>query len=167
MSKLMAGIRKADAVLYALAGGVLVALVLVTLCDVILRNFGHPITGSMEIIQYGGALVFGFSVPFATLLKAQVQVDLITEKLKPGSRKAVSIVTRLVGIALFFFIAYNFFGYGLDVKRTGELTAGFKIPYYPIVFGLALAFFLQALTVVYDLVEVLRGADSESKEAVS
>ena len=69
MKHLMAGIRKVDGLLYIVAGVVLVTLVLVTLVDVILRNFGYPITGSMEIIQYGGAIVFGFSVPFATYLK--------------------------------------------------------------------------------------------------
>ena len=68
-----------------------------TLTDVILRNFGHPITGSMEIIQYGGSVVFGFSVPYATFLKAQVQVDLILNKLKPGPRRTLNIITRASG----------------------------------------------------------------------
>jgi TRAP-type C4-dicarboxylate transport system permease small subunit len=43
----MAGIKKIDTLLYIIAGLVLVTLVLVTLADVILRNFGYPITGSM------------------------------------------------------------------------------------------------------------------------
>jgi len=159
----MAGIRKIDALLYIIAGSVLVVMVLVTLTDVILRNFGHPITGSMEIIQYGGAIVFGFSVPFATFLKAQVQVDLITEKLKPGPQRIVNIVTRTLGILLFLFISYNFFLYGGDVKRTGEVSSSFKIPYYPIVYALAFSFLLQSLTILYDLVEVVRGTTNEEK----
>jgi TRAP-type C4-dicarboxylate transport system permease small subunit len=164
MKHLMAGIRKVDELLYIVAGVVLVTLVLVTLVDVILRNFGYPITGSMEIIQYGGAIVFGFSVPFATYLKAQVQVDLVTEKLKPGPQRIVSIVTRILGILLFLFIAYNFFLYGADVKRTGEVSSSFKIPYYPIVYALAFSFLLQSLTILYDLVEVVRGVPLEEKE---
>ncbi len=167
MKHLMAGIKKIDSLLYVIAGVVLVVLVLVTLADVILRNFGYPITGSMEIIQYGGAIVFGFSVPFATFLKAQVQVDLITEKLKPGPQRIVSIVTRIIGILLFLFIAYNFFLYGGDVRRTGEVSSSFKIPYYPIVYALAFSFLLQSLTIVYDLIEVVRGDDAGKKEGVA
>jgi len=156
MNHFMALVKKVDTVLYVMAGVILVGMVLLTLCDVILRNFGYPITGSMEIIMYGGAMVFGFSIPFATLLKAQVQVDLIVEKLKPRSKKVVTIVTRVVGIALFLFVAYNFFLYGFDVKNTGEITSSFKIPYYPIVFALSFSFLFQSLTLVYDLVEVIR-----------
>ena len=83
MKRFMAGIVSVDKVLYIVAGGVLACMIIVTLCDVILRNFGHPITGSMEFIQYGGAIVFGFSIPYGTLLGAQVIVDIVTEKL-PG-----------------------------------------------------------------------------------
>lgn len=165
MRQFSAVVKKVDTVLYVMAGTILVGMVLLTLCDVILRNFGHPITGSMEIIMYGGAMVFGFSVPYATLLKAQVQVDLVVEKLKPRAKKTVTVITRIVGIALFLFIAYNFFLYGFDVKNTGETTSSFKIPYYPIVFALSLSFLFQSLTLVYDLVEVLHGTDEDAKEA--
>lgn len=165
MRQFSAVVKKVDTVLYVMAGAILVGMVLLTLCDVILRNFGHPITGSMEIIMYGGAMVFGFSVPYATLLKAQVQVDLVVEKLKPKAKKTITVITRLIGIALFLFIAYNFFLYGFDVKNTGETTSSFKIPYYPIVFALSLSFLFQSLTLVYDLVEVLRGTDEVAKEA--
>lgn len=164
MKRVMAGIRKTDAFFYAVAGVVLIVMVLVTLFDVILRNFGHPITGSMEIIQYGGALVFGFSVPYATFLKAQVQVDLVTEKLKPKVQKTVTILTRLAGLFLFLFICYNFFMYGLDVMKTGELSPSFKIPYYPIVFSLSLSFLLQSLTIFLDLMEVIQGKNDDSNK---
>jgi TRAP-type C4-dicarboxylate transport system permease small subunit len=164
MRALMAGIRKIDGALFAIAGGVLVVMVLVTLCDVVLRNFGHPITGSMEIIMYGGAIVFGFSVPFGTFLKAQVQVDIVLSKLKDGPLRALNVVTRIVGVALFLFISWNFIQYGLDTIKTGEVTASFRLPYYPIVFALALSFLLQSLTILYDLLEVLRGEDAAAKE---
>lgn len=167
MNHFMALVKKVDAVLYVMAGVILVGMVLLTLCDVILRNFGHPITGSMEIIMYGGALVFGFSIPFATMLKAQVQVDLIVEKLKPRNKKAVTIVTRIVGIALFLFVAYNFFLYGFDVKSTGEITSSFKIPYYPIVFALSFSFLFQSFTLLYDLVEVIRDKAEAMEESAS
>ncbi len=167
MKHFMALVKKVDAVLYVMAGVILVGMVLLTLCDVILRNFGHPITGSMEIIMYGGALVFGFSIPFATMLKAQVQVDLIVEKLKPRNKKTVTIVTRIVGIALFLFVAYNFFLYGFDVKSTGEITSSFKIPYYPIVFALSFSFLFQSFTLLYDLVEVIRDKAEAMEESAS
>jgi TRAP-type C4-dicarboxylate transport system permease small subunit len=161
MKRLMAAVLKGDVILYATAGVVLAFMIVLTLCDVILRNLGHPITGSMEIIQYGGSIVFGFSIPYATWIGAQVLVDLVTQKLNLKNRKRIQAVTRTIGIIMFLFVAYNFFMYALDVKRTGELTASFKIPYYPFCFAISLSFLFQSFTIVCDLIKTLQGGKHE------
>ena len=161
MKRFMAGIVTVDKSLYVMAGIVLACMIILTFFDVILRNFGHPITGSMEFIQYGGSIVFGFSIPYGTLLGAQVIVDIITEKLSPGKKRTINIVTRCVGVLLFLFIAYNFFMYGMDVRHTGERTASFKIPYYPFSFALSLSFLLQSFTVFRDLIKTVKGGNDE------
>jgi len=161
MKRFMAGIVDIDKALYVVAGGVLACMIVLTFFDVILRNFGHPITGSMEIIQYGGCVVFAFSIPYGTLLGAQVIVDIVTEKLSPQKKRAVEIITRCIGILLFLFIAYHFFMYGLDVRHTGERTASFKIPYYPFGFALSLSFLMQGFTIFNDLIKKVKGASDE------
>jgi len=161
MKRLMAAVLKGDMILYTIAGVVLAFMIVLTLCDVILRNLGHPITGSMEIIQYGGSIVFGFSIPYATWIGAQIVVDLITQKLGLKNRKRIKAVTRSIGIIIFLFVAYNFFMYALDVKRTGELTASFKIPYYPFCFAISLSFLFQSLTIFCDLLKSLQGEKHE------
>ena len=161
MKRLMGAVLKGDVILYTIAGMVLAFMIVLTLCDVILRNLGHPITGSMEIIQYGGSIVFGFSIPYATWMGAQIVVDLVTGKLGFKNRKRIQAVTRSVGMIMFLFVAYNFFMYALDVKRTGELTASFKIPYYPFCFAISLSFLFQSLTVFCDLIKTLHGEKDE------
>lgn len=157
----MTAVVKGDIILFSIAGTVLAFMIILTLFDVILRNLGHPITGSMEIIQYGGSIVFGFSIPYATWLGAQVIVDLMIKKLTPKNQKIFNVITRGVGIVMFLFIAYNFFMYGLDVKRTGELTASFKIPYYPFCFAIALSFLFQSFTIFCDLMKTIHGEKNE------
>ena len=161
MKRFLAAIVNIDKTLYVVAGLVLACMIILTFFDVILRNFGRPITGSMEFIQYGGAIVFGFSIPFGTLLGAQVIVDILTDKLSPGKKRTINIITRCVGVLLFLFVAYNFFIYGIEVRRSGERTASFKIPYYPFSFALSLSFLLQSFTVFRDLIRTVRGADDE------
>jgi TRAP-type C4-dicarboxylate transport system permease small subunit len=161
MKRFMAGIVTIDKSLYIIAGSVLACMIILTLFDVILRNFGHPITGSMEFIQYGGCIVFAFSIPYGTLLGCQIVVDIITEKLSPGKKRIIDIITRCVGIIIFLFIAYNFFVYGIEVRHSGERTASFKIPYYPFSFALSFSFLLQGLTVFRDLIKTVKGADNE------
>ncbi len=161
MKRLIGGIAGVDKSLYVIAGIVLACMILLTLFDVVLRNFGHPITGSMEFIQYGGAIVFGFSIPYGTMRGAQVIVDVITEKLGPRKKRIINVVTRCVGILLFLFVAYNFFAYGMDVQKTGERTASFKIPYYPFAFALSFSFLLQSFTIFCELLKTVKGADNE------
>ena len=161
MKRFIAGISNINKSLYVIAGSVLACMIILTVFDVILRNFGHPITGSMEFIQYGGAIVFGFSIPYGTMLGAQVIVDLITEKLSPRKKRMINVITRCVGIVIFLFVAYNFFIYGIDVQKTGERTASFKIPYYPFAFALSFSFLLQSFTIFCDLIKTVKGADNE------
>ena len=161
MKRFIAGISNINKSLYVIAGSVLACMIILTVFDVILRNFGHPITGSMEFIQYGGAIVFGFSIPYGTMLGAQVIVDLITEKLSPGKKRMINVVTRCVGILIFLFVSYNFFIYGIDVQKTGERTASFKIPYYPFAFALSFSFLLQSFTIFCYLIKTVKGADNE------
>jgi len=161
MKRFMAGIVSVDKSLYVIAGGILAFMIVLTFFDVILRNLGHPITGSMELIQYGGSIVFGFSIPYGTLLGAQIIVDILTEKLSPKKIRIIKVLTRCVGIIIFLFVAYNFFVYGIDVRKTGERTASFKVPYYPFAFALSLSFLLQSFTILRDLVKTVKGADHE------
>lgn len=161
MKRFIAGIANFDKSIYVIAGIVLACMIILTLFDVILRNFGHPITGSMEFIQYGGAIVFGFSIPYGTMLGAQVIVDIMTGKLSPGRKRMINIITRCIGIIIFLFVAYNFIVYGIDVQKTGERTASFKIPYYPFAFALSFSFLLQSFTIFCDLIKTVKGADNE------
>ena len=156
MKRFIADIANVDKSLYVIAGGVLACMIILTFFDVILRNFGYPITGSMEFIQYGGAIVFGFSIPYGTMLGAQIIVDIATEKLSPRKKRVVQIITRCIGILIFLFVAYNFSIYGLDARRTGERTASFKIPYYPFAFALSFSFLMQSITVFCDLLKKVK-----------
>ena len=51
MKRFTAGVVSLDKSLYVIAGGGLAFMIVLTFFDVILRNLGHPITGSMELIQ--------------------------------------------------------------------------------------------------------------------
>jgi hypothetical protein len=47
------------------AGATLVFVMLLTVLDVVLRYFGHPITGVYDLVALGGSIIIGFSVPYA------------------------------------------------------------------------------------------------------
>ncbi len=144
-----------------LAGVGLVFMILVTLSDVLMRLFWRPIVGSIEIISFCGAIVVGFSLPYSSWKKVHVIVDILLVKLSPAWKIALQGVTKGIGILLFLFIGINFIIYGLDLIRTGEVSGGLRIPYYPIVFGLAVSCFLTSLTLLCDTLRLVKGGDHE------
>lgn len=151
MQRFMKLVVTADYALFAVAGLGLGVMMAVTLADVVMRYFGRPIVGSMEIVCFSSAVIIGFAIPYTSWTKGHIIVDFLLEKLSPKSVRFLQIITRCMGIALFLFAGYNFVLYGLDLMRTGEVTPGFRIPYYPITFGLAVSCFLQSITLLCDL----------------
>lgn len=138
-------VRRLAIFLAAIAGVVLAFMLVFTLTDVIMRAVGRPILGGFEIISFSGAVAIGFALPYTTLMKGHVLVDFVLEMLSPKNRSRMQLVTRIVSILLFLWIAWNFFIYGVDLIRTKEVTQMFKMPFYPISFGLAFSCLVQCL----------------------
>jgi TRAP-type C4-dicarboxylate transport system permease small subunit len=159
MKRLIAGIEQLDIFFISISGVVLAFMMVVTLADVIMRTLGKPIVGSIEIITFSGAVVVGFSIPYTSWKKSHVYVDFLIERLSPFPKRIMQSATLSAGILLFLFIGYNFILYGLDLKRTGEVSPGLKIPFYPIPFGLAVASFLESLTLFCQLTTEIKGGD--------
>ncbi len=149
--------RKLCRSLLLVSGLTLAFMLLFTLTDVMLRAFGKPIVGDYEVISFLGAVVVGFSIPYTSLLKGHVFVDVLIEKLPKNARHGMEIATRVMGIALFLWIAWNFVDMSLDLIKSKEVTPVFRLPYYPISFGLAFACIIQCLVFVSQIREIVGG----------
>jgi TRAP-type C4-dicarboxylate transport system permease small subunit len=156
MQRFIRAVVAADYALFWVGGLGLAFMMLVTLTDVLMRYFGKPIFGSMEIVCFTSAVVIGFAIPYTSWTKGHIIVDFLLEMMSPGAVRVFQIVTRLMGIALFLFAGYNFILYSFDLIKSGEVTPGFRIPYYPITFGLSVSCFLQAITLFCDLLNTVR-----------
>ena len=150
-------VYKLDVTFQVVAGVGLAFMMFVTVADIIMRTLGRPIVGAIELISFSGAVVIGFAVPYSSWMRAHVIVDFLIERLSPRGKMIMEFVTKLVGLILFLFIGINFILYGLTLMKTGEVSAGLRIPYYPITFGLALSCFLESLTLFAGLLRAARG----------
>ncbi len=153
-------VRKLSIFLAAIAGVVLAFMLIFTLTDVVSRAMGRPILGGFEVISFSGAVAIGFALPYTTLMKSHVLVDFVLEMLSARGRARMEIATRIVSLLLFLWIGWNFFTYGLDLIRTKEVTQMFKMPFYPISFGLAFSCLVQCLALVAQITK-LKGAAHE------
>ena len=141
----------------ALAGVTLTLIMGITVTDVILRYLGRPIVGTFELVAFLGAVTIGFSIPFTSWVRGHIYVDFFILKLPAKARNAFHLATRCMGLCLFLLIGWNLIKMGADLSRSGEVSATLQMPFYPVVYGVGVACFLQGLVLFGDIVKVLRG----------
>ena len=145
-------------VLDQIAGWSLVAMMSLTVADVILRSFRRPILGTYEIVGLMGAIVIAFAMPHTTLQRGHVAVEIVVSNLSPSVQSIVNLVTRILSIILFALIAWECFNYGNELKASGEVSMTLRLPFYPILYGIAFAAIVVCLVIVSRILQsMVRG----------
>lgn len=121
-----------------------------------MRLFGKPIVGVYEVVAFLGVAVTGFALPRASLMKAQVYVDLVIDKLDERVQRVTKIITRICVFLMFLIAAWYFVRMGMNFIATNTVTMSLRVPFYPVVFGLALSSIAQCLVTVAEILETGR-----------
>ena len=128
-----------------------------TVCDVLLRAFGHPIMGTFEIVSQSLAIVIGFSLPKVSFDRGHVYMEILAEKLSKKGKAVLYTFTRVICILLFILIAYNLIGVGNEFRLSGEVTSTIRLPFFPLAYGVGVCCFLQVFVFLYDIITIWRG----------
>jgi TRAP-type C4-dicarboxylate transport system permease small subunit len=144
-----------------IAGVVLILMAIITLVDVIMRIFGSPVPGTYEIVMYMGVAVTGFALPRASMKKANVFVDLLVEKLSKTPQMILKVITRLLVCIMFLITAYYFIQMGMSFVATKSVTMTLRVPFYPVVFGMAVSCVAQSFVSIYDIFDNTGGNNNE------
>ena len=157
MKGFLAKVKALSGFLNIIAGVALTFLMFLTVADIILRFFKRPIVGTYELVAFSGAVVIGFSLPLTSWLRGHIYVDFFILRFSQKVRSVLNIATRCVVIFLFFLAGWNLVRYGVDLQKSGEVSLTLQMPFYPVVYGVGVACFLQGLVLFGDIVKVLRG----------
>jgi len=161
MQALYSATKRFSNTLNVMGAGLLTIMMLLTVIDVILRYLGKPITGTFELMSFAGALVTGFALAQTSLDGAHVNVDILTEAVSAGKKKALFVFNRLLGIGVFGLLTWALFVKGNDLYSTGEVSLTLHVPYYPVAYGLSLCCLGEALVLLSDMFKVLLGGNHE------
>jgi TRAP-type C4-dicarboxylate transport system permease small subunit len=135
----------------------LIFMVLITVCDVILRSFRRPIPGTYELVGFAGAVVIGFSLPFTSWEKGHIIVDFVVQKFSQTWKTIINISTRCLGIFFFVLSGIYLIKVGMSLHEVGEVSLTLNIPFYPVTYGLGICCFLQCLVLFCDILKILGG----------
>ena len=123
--------------MYVLSGMLLVAMMFITLADVLSRGLFQVTSGvldltfigGVELIKYALLMVVLFSFPHS-LNRAQVVVDLFTEDLSNRAKNALQVVYMTGFMLLALGMSYRFYHAIAQSLRSGETTQDLLIPMY-------------------------------------
>lgn len=143
--------------LLLISGLTLAFMFLFTLTNVVMRAFGKPIVGDFEVISFLGAVVIGFAIPYTSIFKGHIMVDFFLAILPRHVSRWVEVATRIMAIALFLWAGYQFVLMSFDLIKSHEVTPVFRMPYYPISFGLAFCCVIQCFTLFSQMIQIVGG----------
>jgi TRAP-type C4-dicarboxylate transport system permease small subunit len=136
----------------ALAVFIMMAL---TVADVILRMFRMPIPGTYELVSFLGAVAVSFSMAHTSAKKGHVAVTLVVQLLPRRLQGIIEIFISVFGIMLFGLIARQSVLYALDTQRSGEVSVTLQLPFYPVIYGIALSAAVVCIILIVDLVNAI------------
>jgi TRAP-type C4-dicarboxylate transport system permease small subunit len=149
--------EKLSRVINWIALGALTFIMLLTVSDVVLRFFGHPIVGTFEVVGFCGAIIIAFALPMTTLERGHIFVDFMTQKMPKSVKKVMDLATRVLSIVLFAVIGWNLFIYSNKLMASGEVSLTIQLPFYPFSYGVGVCCFLQCLALICDIPKILGG----------
>jgi TRAP-type C4-dicarboxylate transport system permease small subunit len=133
----------------------LVLMMLLSCADIFGRYlFNHPITGTYDIVGLSGAVLAAFAMPYTMLKKGHVAVELLVQSLSRGMQLVIQTFSHLLGVSLFLVLVWQAILLSRDMKAAGEVTPTLLLPFYPIVYCMALCFFCLCLAILVNLLHV-------------
>jgi TRAP-type C4-dicarboxylate transport system permease small subunit len=157
MNSIIDKVHELSRFLNVIAGIAITFIMLLTVVDVILRSFSRPIIGAYELVTFSGALVVSFAVPLTTFLKGHIFVDFLVLNFPKRTRNSINIITRLLGVGLFFIIGWNLVKMGINLSRTGEVSMTLQLPIWPVALAIGFSAFVECLVLISQIFQVIGG----------
>lgn len=136
----------------AAVGGCAVAgIVLVTVADVVGRQVGWPVKGAYDLVRVLGAIAMACALPLTKAVKGHIAIEYFFQKLGRRGRAVLDTAMRLVLLALFGLLAWEFVLQGHAFLASGEGTATLHMPMFWVPWLAALACLVTAGVTLWHL----------------
>ena len=137
--------------LYWIAGAAIVAMMLLTCADVVLRYFRRPIPGTYELVCFLGAVAVAFAMAYTSVEKGHVSVSFVVNLFPQRIQGLIESITNSFGLFLFALIAWQSVIYANELRLSGEVSLTLELPFYPFVYGIGFSAAIVCLVLLSDL----------------
>lgn len=138
---------------------VIVAMMILTCADVVLRYFGYPIRGAYDITLILGSALFSLPIAYSYVKGYQVAGNSIFRRTPRIVRTVIGSIVCLLGMAITAMIAWRAAYLGYDLYVRGRVTDTIPIPMWPFIYIMVCGFFLYCLVLLAGHLKSLKGRD--------
>jgi TRAP-type C4-dicarboxylate transport system permease small subunit len=131
----------------------LLVLMFLTVGEMVLRFFGTPMAGIVEVVGWLAAATTAFALGYTQLYKGHVAISLLTDKFSPRLQAILGVVVNLSSTVLFTATAWYIFKYAGSLREAGSLSETMKVIDYPWVYMVSLGCLGLASAVLIDLLD--------------
>lgn len=146
-------LQKTSKWLSVIAGAALTLMMCLTVADVFMRAWGHPIMGTYELVGLSLALVIGFGIPKVSLKRQHIYMDFLVNSLSKRNKAILNTFTRILCIVLFVLIGYSLFSIGNEFRMSGEVSPTIKLPFFPMAYGVGICCFIECFVFLFEIVK--------------
>ena len=147
----------------AIASGlVLFLLAVLTFCDVFGRRFlNSPVTGTIEIVEIGMAVVAFLAMPRAFYLNANVSADFINNLNLGIFRYFLIFLKFILMIVIMSFMAYATTKTSFKFMNNQRVTIDLELYFYPFYFICSIAMWISVLAIIIWFIKALPDVNSQ------
>ena len=137
--------------LAVISGMGIMAMIAVTVIDVLLRKSPFPFIGAYDIVQIAGAVTIAAALPYTTAVKGHVAIEFFYHKLGCTGRIVLDIFLRTLAIALFSYAAWYSYLYGNSLNASGQVSQTLQWPIFWLPYLFAVSFAVMVLVILQNL----------------
>ena len=147
------------------SGLVLLALAVLTFCDVFGRRFlNSPVTGTIELVEIGMALVAFLAMPRAFFLNANVSADFINN-LNLGKFKTFLVIIKFVlMMSIMSLMAYATTVTSYKYMNNQRVTLDLELYFYPFYFICSIGMWISVIAIVVWFIKTINEIKFNSKK---
>ena len=135
-----------------IAGAFLLGMVLLTCANILLRLFGHSVSGTYELMGLFGSVVTAFALGYTRMSRGHVSVDVLINTFSENTKSVLNIFNDFICLIFFVIASWQMAKKATTLLTSGEVTETLRIIYYPFTYAVAAGCVLLSLVFLTDLI---------------
>lgn len=159
-------VRLAESVLGGIVAVLLMAMMLITVVDVVGRyGLKQPVPGAYELVELMLAILIFMALPLVCLKDENITVTLLIERFPAKARQVHAGIVSLLCAGVLLVVAWRLHVHAAQLASYGDVTMFLRLPRGPIGYTMAVLSALGAIALAVVAIDCFRGARSPAGSA--